>query len=438
MSPAYAPVGTAISNTEDYNDNVRGLASPFQEQQKSPDLHTSSEASPQTPQQSVITPRASAPSVFQDDNVGMDLEARTRLAKALFDSDQKSSSASLPVKPTAPVDPSGKSKLENDANVRRDFEARIAQATAQLQHAPSIKIKRKQSMKGRGAMFIGEPTLIDASSNLKVMPLPASAGQDVAVGQSAGPIGKHNRHQSSSAVHSDSNSGSSGGGGFKSFVAKIKRNASLAERKRAKTPGSSPRMAQNAFQPMATIAPPVKISDPIHPSRDAQVQNTRDRQPSSHAAVDPVQEALPLRKSVIRRTIIYSTVDVQHLDNAASPVEPPLPSTTSPARRPSTRRKPVRHLSGDTDIFRAEGLLDDSQSQSISQVLSAQRTTDGPSQLQKSSTDSLYDMYADAHETDVEDPEEIIDTGNSTSFVDDARAYRGISRSVNPRAIEIR
>lgn len=432
-SPVYTLDSGTVGNIHHQYDDARALASPFQEQQKSPDMLTSSEASPQTPQQSVVTPRQHAPSVFAEDNAALDLEARTRLAKALFDSDHKSGAST---KRNGPVTTNPKSKLEIDANIRRDFEARIAQATAQLHQAPSIKLKRKPSMKGRGAMFIGEPTLIEASSDLKVMPLPTVATQDTVITPLADPIGKHNRHQSTSAVHTDSNNNSGGGGGFKSFVAKLKRNASLADRKRAKTPGSSPRMTQNAFQPMAAIVQPAKVSNLLRPVRD--VHTPRDEQPE-YAPSDLVQEAIPLRKSVIRRTIIYSTIHEQNEDSTPPHMEPALPSAISPTRRPSTRRKPVRHLSGDTDIFRAEGLLHNSQSQSISQVLSPQRTTAGPNQLQKSSADSLYDMYADAPEPDVaDDEEEIIYTGNSTAFGDDARAQEGFSRPVNPRAIEIR
>ncbi|KAJ9098736.1 hypothetical protein QFC21_004384 [Naganishia friedmannii] len=440
VSPVYVPVKAAAVKPNDYNDDVRGLASPFQEQHKSPDILASSEASPQTLQQSVVTPRQHAPGVFRDDNATSDLEARTRLAKALFDSDHTSSAAPISEQRTEPVTSAAISKLEKDANIRRDFEARIAQATAQLHQTPSIKIKRKPSMKGRHAMFIGEPTLIGASSDLKVMPLPNSSGQDVAAAQPVGPAGKHVRPQSSSAVHHDSNTTGTGtgGGGFKNFVAKIKRNASLAERKHSKTPGSSPRITQNAFQPMAPIITTANISEPVQTYRDDHAPNTMIEPPYSYGVSDPVQEALPSRKSVIRRTIIYSTVNDQHDDNAPLQGEPAVPSTSSPTRRPSTRRKPVRHLSGDTDIFRAEGLLDDSQSHSISQVLSSQRTA-GPSQLQKSSADSLYDIYADAPEPDMaEDEEEIIYTGNGTSFDHHARAHRGQFRPVNPRAIEIR
>ncbi|KAJ9122595.1 hypothetical protein QFC22_002024 [Naganishia vaughanmartiniae] len=407
------------------------------EQQKSPEMLTSSEASPRTPQQGgMLTPRTHAPSTFSDENATLDLEARTRLAKAMFDSDHKAPDALASQNRQLTSDTM--SKLEKDANIRRDFEARIAQATAQLHQAPSIKVKRKPSMKGRAAMFIGEPTLIGASSNLKVMPLPDATGQDTAA-QPAGPFGKPNRHQSFSAVHNDGNSGSSGGGGFKSFVAKIKRNASLAERKRSKTPGSSPRIVQNTFQPMAAISLPARLQEASQTSRDVGLRDTRDEHSSAHGALNTVQEALALRKSVIRRTIIYSTVQDQHDESTIPPAEPPLPSTSSPTRRPSTRRKPVRHLSGDTDIFRAEGLLGDPQSQSIGQVLSVRHHPAGPSQLQKSSADSLYDMYADAPDPEVaEDEEEIIYTGNDTSFADDAGDYRGHSRKVNPRAIEIR
>ncbi|KAJ9096092.1 hypothetical protein QFC19_007318 [Naganishia cerealis] len=421
-SRSAARAAEAVMN---HSNHVGQLASPFQEQQKSPEMVTSSEPSPQTPQQSMVTPRASPLHVYHDDTAAQDLEARTRLAKALFDSDHRSNDMSNMDQPTGPAPSSVKSKAEKDAEIRRDFEARIAQATAQLNQSPSIRVKRKPSTKGRNAMHIGEPTLIDASSNLRVMPLPKHAEQDLSAALPAGSVAKHDRHQSSSAIHNENSTGSGGGGGsgFKNFVAKIKRNASLAERKRAKTPGSSPRIGQSSFQPLAPVARPAQMSDSVQTPSDVLSPNAKDEQPSSDGTADPTQEALPLRKALVRRTIIYSTVNDNHNEVTASQGEPTVPSASSPTRRPSTRRKPVRHLSGDTEIFRAEGLLDPSQSQSISQVLSTSGAAEGASEPRKSSADSLYDMYADTPDPNLaEEGEEIIYTGNGSSFVDDGQA----------------
>jgi hypothetical protein len=116
-------------------------------------------------------------------------------------------------------------------------------------------------------------------------------------------------------------------------------------------------------------------------------------------------------------------------------------SGSSPTRRPSTRRKPVRHLSGDTDLLRAEGLLAGPESQSISQVMASTGTANAR-QRRPSEPDSLYDMYAGSSNQDDDlDPEEVIYSGARASFGENSRpGHAGLSRSrsTKPRAIEIR
>lgn len=61
---------------------------------------------------------------------------------------------------------------EDDPNVRRDFEARIAAATAALNRTPSINasLQRKSTKRG-GALKISSPTLVSSSASLEGTPL---------------------------------------------------------------------------------------------------------------------------------------------------------------------------------------------------------------------------------------------------------------------------
>jgi hypothetical protein len=73
----------------------------------------------------------------------------------------------------------GKVALENDPEVRRDFEARIAAATAALNKTPGsgAKLDRKPTKKGQ--MVISSPKLVSSSSNVSGTPLsPPDASLD--------------------------------------------------------------------------------------------------------------------------------------------------------------------------------------------------------------------------------------------------------------------
>ena len=325
-------------------------------------------------------------------------------------------------------------KLENDLDRRRDFEARIAQATAQLKTTPSVRTKRHPSTKS-GAMSIGTPTLINSSANIKVTPIPLS---QLELGH-ASPrpnVPGHARHQSSSALPGDKGSGL---GGLKGFVAKIKRNASLADRKRPKA-SVGPRTPQDKFQPFAAMSPikgagtsEMPRAGPV-PALPAMQTPSISTDLSTGRPIPPEPE-MPSRRSLVRRTIILSNPSDADVENMPSFDVPPA-ETSDLGRRPSTRRKPVRHLSGDTEIFRAEGLLS-AKSQSISQVVSMSGNEN--INQRKSATDSLYDMYTNDSNQEEQDQEEVIYSGASASFEDDMHPeLYGLSHSTKPRAIEIR
>lgn len=339
-----------------------------------------------------------------------------------------------------------KANSPDDNERRRDFEARIAHATAQLQKTPSTNVKRRPSTKDGATINIGSPTLINSSAKINVTPLPIS-NTTHALKEDSPPVAfsRHTRHQSSSAINGEN---SNSGRGLKAFVAKIKRNASLAERKRSKTPGSSPRVPETRFQTLASLAPMAKSTEEVPIDKSTISTPVAIQQPFAGTPISPhhARQAPQTpadyslsRRSVVRRTIIFSTPDNPNGGEANPDVEAIPASASSPSRRPSTRRKPVRHLSGDTDLLRAEGLIAGPESQSISQVIFSSQARDLTPRRQ-SGTDSLYDMYADiANQDEEQDQEEVIYTGARSSFSDNTRPqFPGLSRSTKPRAIEIR
>lgn len=288
-------------------------------------------------------------------------------------------------------------------------------------------------------MSIGTPTLINSSANIKVTPIPLS---QLELGSSSPSpnVSGHARHQSSSGVTGEKGTGI---GGLKGFVAKIKRNASLADRKRPKAPGSSPRTPQDKFQPFASMSPinksagvpEIPRSVPVHPAPSLEITTSPNLVNGTGSTIQ-TDRAILSRRSVVRRTIILSNPNNDEVEDMPS-AEVPAAVFSGPGRRPSTRRKPVRHLSGDTEIFRAEGLLN-SESQSISQVISASGNENV--NHRKSATDSLYDMYTDnANQDEEQEQEEVIYSGASASFEDDVHPeLQGLSHLTKPRAIEIR
>ncbi|WVR08737.1 hypothetical protein IAU60_005795 [Kwoniella sp. DSM 27419] len=89
--------------------------------------------------------------------------------------------ADLSRKPSARMHP--RKPLEEDPDVRRDFEARIAAATAALHRTPStgpatrndsgVKLERKFTKKG-GAMIISSPKLVSSTASVPTTPLTPS------------------------------------------------------------------------------------------------------------------------------------------------------------------------------------------------------------------------------------------------------------------------
>lgn len=360
------------------------------------------------------------------------------IAKAI--SETEKAPAAMPITSPPYVAGNAKTSPANELERRRDFEARIAQATAQLQQTPITQVQRRPSVKG-SAINIGSPTLINSSAKLNVTPLPiaqANKGKSPPVAYA-----RHTRHQSSSAINAEVSNESKG---IKGFMAKIKRNASLAERKRAKTPSSSPQAAQGSFQPMTALSSNdhsmdgVDMSPPLmSPPKTTPETSTKANIsfPVTRQGSQKHNDPSASRKSVVRRTIIFATSNNENIPEPMPNIEALPTAASSPARRPSTRRKPVRHLSGDTDLLRAEGLMIGPGSQSISQVVASGSTI--VHQRRPSEADSLYDMYANsADQHDEQDLEEVIYSGARASFGDNRPGMSGPSRSTKPRAIEIR
>jgi hypothetical protein len=96
--------------------------------------------------------------------------------------------------PTSAPPRKGSVALEDDPEVRRDFEARIAAATAALQRHPSIsapaaKLERKNTK--RGAMTISSPKLVSSSSSISGTLLsPQGSPHDGTKAERSGPTHK--------------------------------------------------------------------------------------------------------------------------------------------------------------------------------------------------------------------------------------------------------
>lgn len=128
--------------------------------------------------------------------------------------------------------------LEEDPEVRKDFEARIAAATAALNRAPSQgggKLERKTTKKG-AAIVISSPKLVSSSSNVTGTPLtPPESSIDPAMRKAL-----------------DKTSGTTGGkssGRWRKLG--FRRGPSLSSQTTAESPSSHP----PPTPPMASIAP---------------------------------------------------------------------------------------------------------------------------------------------------------------------------------------
>jgi hypothetical protein len=319
---------------------------------------------PRTPITSPIAPGSESPS-HQTGTSQPQSErdaAKTRLAQALFGPTEALASPPSPVRVTQAnhrrmesASSARSFRIDEDPDVRRDFEARIAQATAALQKVPSVKLSRKNTK--NKAIKIGSPTLLQTSATIQVSPLTSPQVAQKGFASPGQPIGgfrprTHQRvHGKSASISSLANveppitpPETASTSGFKGLLAKIKRKPS---QKQATKPSKLPIIAP---LPAASIRP-FPGTQTYGGVTAAPPTATVVRQ-QSIGKPNPVDLS---RRSVLRRTIIVPTNagglqienspllgTVTEADDSRHPSE-----GSNVSRRPSVRRKPVQRTSRD-------------------------------------------------------------------------------------------
>lgn len=321
-----------------------------------------------------------APSVEADDREG----AKSRLAQALFGPTEALGGPPSPVGPThthrrmESTSSARSYRIDEDPDVRRDFEARIAQATAALQKTPSVRLSRKNTR--NKAIKIGSPTLLQTSATLQVSPLTSPQMGQGGFSPTGNSVvrGIHQRsgHGKSASTSSLSQvqpappspkTGSSASSGLKGLLAKMKRKPS---QKRAM---KEPLAAAAATAPQRSAAPPIPAAGVKIPP-------------------DMTADARKARRSIVRRTIVVPTN-----------LPPPVPSSSSnalqnemdqnqapiePSRRPSVKRKPVHRTSEDKAL--EQELLAPPLVQRVASL--------GSKRSVESGRDSLYELYGESED----------------------------------------
>lgn len=321
-----------------------------------------------------------APSVEADDREG----AKSRLAQALFGPTEALGGPPSPVGPThthrrmESTSSARSYRIDEDPDVRRDFEARIAQATAALQKTPSVRLSRKNTR--NKAIKIGSPTLLQTSATLQVSPLTSPQMGQGGFSPTGNSVvrGIHQRsgHGKSASTSSLSQvqpappspkTGSSASSGLKGLLAKMKRKPS---QKRAM---KEPPTAAAATAPQRSAAPPIPAAGVKIPP-------------------DMTADARKARRSIVRRTIVVPTN-----------LPPPVPTSSSnalqnemdqnqapiePSRRPSVKRKPVHRTSEDKAL--EQELLAPPLVQRVASL--------GSKRSVESGRDSLYELYGESED----------------------------------------
>ena len=297
--------------------------------------------------------------------------AKSRLAQALFGPNESFGEPPSPVGPShshrrmESTSSARSYRIDEDPDVRRDFEARIAQATAALQKTPSVRLSRKNTR--NKAIKIGSPTLLQTSATLQVSPLTSpqmAQGGFTPSGNSLVRDMRRAGHGKSASVSSLANmepapaspkASESTPSGFKGLLAKIKRKP------------SQKRVANGPMAPIPRRREPAVASE-MNP-----------RTPN-----EPPMDNKRARRSVVRRTLIVPTNVLPALGTTSGASSSAVHSTSTPMdRRPSVKRKPVHRTSKDVAL-----------EQELLGTPSLQRA---PSQRSRpsreSARDSLFELY---------------------------------------------
>lgn len=225
---------------------------------------------------------------------------------------------------------SASARLADDPEVRRDFEARVAQATASLQRNASQSLGRKKSKKGRN-MVIGSPTLIESSNGSQAPPVISSPPPRTTSARRSGPDGALSA--SPIAPITPKSPVATPDSGVKGFMAKLARKPSQIVRKASKRDATK-KAALPISPPLGSVAPSKTVSTP-------------SSSPLIPQLLEPPSD--PSRKRIVRRTLVLSAISEQPSMNAT----PQSDTQHVVSRRPSTRRKPVNRTSADQRLEQA-------------------------------------------------------------------------------------
>lgn len=293
----------------------------------------------------------------------------------------------------------GSPRLEDDPDIRRNYEARVAQATASLQRNASQSLSRRGAKKGK-PMVIGSPKLLESSVQVSTNSIASPQMQQIQQGQQEqqmgqiGPAPGHKRNKSSLAAKStfpgvrtpemESGDTMETPSGVKGFMAKLARKPSLLVRK-----------ASKRKQPKEAAGMP--ISSPV---ADEARFSPRIRQELSRAFDIPQQEPsaskTTSRNRIVRRTIVLSSIPEQLIMASAQHEEN---QSLLPTRKPSTHRKPVQRTSADQrleqELSTSPVDTDDKLPKTLQPSRSARSFQLEPVKSRHSGSASLFDLYTE-------------------------------------------
>lgn len=264
--------------------------------------------------------------------------AKSRLAQALFGPAESSDGTPSPVGPAhshrrlESTSSARSYRIDEDPDIRRDFEARIAQATAALHKTPSVRLSRKNTR--NKAIKIGSPTLLQTSATLQVSPLTSPQMAQGGFSPSGNSLIRDMQrsgqgHGKSASVSSLANvepavplpqANGSTATGLKGLLAKIKRKPSQ------KRPPKAPSLPTTSVPQPSTALPGSSNKPSVGVSSDAR----------------------QARRSVVRRTLVVPT---NIMLPPSSSTQAATPQTAiSAERKPSVKRKPVQRTSKDVAL----------------------------------------------------------------------------------------
>lgn len=291
--------------------------------------------------------------------------------------------------------------LADDPVFRKQFEDKIASATADLSRNVSSGLLSRKNTRSK-ANNISNPKLI--SSSARHLPTTPIAGQAEIDHRTLRSDTRNDRCDTkpSATSSSPSSAASPVASRLRSFASLRRpertRNNSQTDIPQYTSSGSKglQRNASSSFRTLVGRLRSHKAAEPAFVAVAPQITSQGLTDQGTFSRQRPLGARPPV-ESVIRRTVILP----QTWDVTQAPKDAPV----TPVRKPSTRRKPVQRIPSVTmaELASRHSTLDDERQASV---------TDSGSDYQQDSAGSLVDMYlddltADEEEIDVQDGLEI-------------------------------